>query len=114
MSNFPDTIFSAIDLEPFCARTSGAPCLIPAWLSNHMPCKVWDEIIYPFPNYNCETVDVWEWISNFISYIIVGVITNPCWDYSQTMSVKGATADITMTEFGSLNARDLHFRGPFY
>ena len=25
--------------------------LIPAWLSNHMTCKVWDEIIYPFPNF---------------------------------------------------------------
>ena len=24
--------------------------LIPAWKSNHMPSKVWDEITYPFPN----------------------------------------------------------------
>ena len=23
--------------------------LIPAWISNHMPCKVWDEITYPIP-----------------------------------------------------------------
>ena len=26
------------------------------------------------------TVDVCEWISNFISYVIGYVITNPCWD----------------------------------
>ena len=24
--------------------------LIPACISNHMPSRVWDEIIYPFPN----------------------------------------------------------------
>ena len=28
--------------------------------------KVWGEIIYPFPNFNSATVDVWEWISNFL------------------------------------------------
>ena len=27
--------------------------------------KVWDEITYPFPNFNYATVEVWEWISNF-------------------------------------------------
>ena len=32
--------------------------LIPAWLSNHMPSKVWDEIIYPFQNFNGATVEV--------------------------------------------------------
>ena len=36
--------------------------------SNYIHCKVWDEIIYPFPNLNGYTVEVWEWISNFISY----------------------------------------------
>ena len=25
---------------------------IPAWINNHMPSKVWDEITYPFPNFN--------------------------------------------------------------
>ena len=38
--------------------------LIPAWISNHMSSKVWDEITYPFPNFNGCTVEVWEWISN--------------------------------------------------
>ena len=39
--------------------------LNPAWISNHMLGKVWDEITY----------EVWEWISNFIT----DVITFPCW-----------------------------------
>ena len=32
--------------------------LIPAWISNHMPRKVWDEITYPFLNFNGCTVGV--------------------------------------------------------
>ena len=32
--------------------------LIPAWISNHMPVKVWDEITYPFLNFNGATVEV--------------------------------------------------------
>ena len=38
--------------------------LIPAWISNHVPNKVWDEITYPFPNINGATVEVWEWMNN--------------------------------------------------
>ena len=32
--------------------------LIPAWISHHMFSKVWDEITYPFPNFNGATVEV--------------------------------------------------------
>ena len=32
--------------------------LIPAWIINHMPGKVWDEITYPFINFNGATVEV--------------------------------------------------------
>ena len=32
--------------------------LIPAWISNHMSSKVWDEITYPFPNFNGCPVEV--------------------------------------------------------
>ena len=32
--------------------------LIPAWISNHMSCNVWDEITYPFLNFNGATVEV--------------------------------------------------------
>ena len=28
-----------------------------AWLSNHIRYKVWDEIAYPFPNFNSCAVD---------------------------------------------------------
>ena len=48
--------------------------LIPVWISNCMASKVWDEIIYPFPN----DVEVWEWISNFIPRFIMDVVTYPC------------------------------------
>ena len=52
---------------------------IPAYISNHMPSKVWDEITYPFPNFNGAAVEVWEWISNFIPHFIMVVkITYPC------------------------------------
>ena len=36
--------------------------LIPAWVSNYTPRKVWDKITYPFPNLNGETVEVGEWL----------------------------------------------------
>ena len=49
---------------------------------------MWDEIIYPFPNGT--TIEVWEWISNFISHFIMDIITNPCQDSTKAMSVKGA------------------------
>ena len=54
--------------------------LILVWISNHIPRKVWDEIAYPFPNFNSYTIEVWEWISNFIPHFIMDVITYPCWD----------------------------------
>ena len=34
--------------------------LIPAWISNHMSSKMWDEITYPFQNFKGYTVEVWE------------------------------------------------------
>ena len=47
--------------------------LIPAWISNYVHCKMWDEITYPSPNFNGCTVEVWEWISNFIPHITGGM-----------------------------------------
>ena len=37
---------------------------IPTWMSNHMPSKDWDEITYPFPNFNGCTVDstIYKWV----------------------------------------------------
>ena len=45
----------------------------------HMPSKVWDKITYQFPNLSGATVEVWQWISNFISHFTGHVITYP-WD----------------------------------
>ena len=42
--------------------------IIPAWVNNYIHYKVWDELTYPFPNLNGTTVEVWEWISNFIPH----------------------------------------------
>ena len=49
--------------------------LTPAWIRNHMHCKVWDEITFPFPNFNGFTVEVWKWISNMIPHFMMGVTT---------------------------------------
>ena len=35
---------------------------------NNIHSQVWDEIIYPFPNFNEVTIGVWEWISNSIPH----------------------------------------------
>ena len=40
-----------------------------------MPSKVCDNITYPFPNFNGATVEVWEWICNFILHITIDPIT---------------------------------------
>ena len=56
-----------------------------------MPSKVWDDITYPFPNFNGSTVEVLEWISNFTPHIMMDVITYPRWDQSWKMWIKGAT-----------------------
>ena len=51
---------------------------IPARISNHMCSKIWGEITYPFPNFNCYTVEVWECVNNFITRNTMDVITYPC------------------------------------
>ena len=53
--------------------------LIRPWINNHIHYKVWDEITYPFPNFNSATVEVWEWISNLIAHFMIDVITYLCW-----------------------------------
>ena len=34
--------------------------VIPTWIGNNIHDKVWDEIMYPFPNFNGTTVEVLE------------------------------------------------------
>ena len=52
--------------------------LIPAWISNSIHYKVWNKTISPFPNFNGAAIEVWGWISNFISHFIGRVIIYPC------------------------------------
>ena len=46
-----------------------------AMISNYNHYKVWDEITYPFSNFNGGTVEVWDWMCNFIPRFIMEVIT---------------------------------------
>ena len=56
--------------------------LIPAWMNNHKPSKEWNEIVYPFPNSNEAATEIWEWMRNFISHFVMGLIIYPRWDES--------------------------------
>ena len=40
-----------------------------------MSTKMWDEITYPFPNFNSATVEVCEWIIDSIPHFIMDVIS---------------------------------------
>ena len=53
--------------------------LIKEWKSNYIHYKVWGEITWSFPNFNAATIQVREWITNFIPHIIGHVITYLCW-----------------------------------
>ena len=44
-------------------------------MDNHIQYTVWDEIVYPFLNFNDATGEAWEWISNFIPHFTMEVIT---------------------------------------
>ena len=65
--------------QPFCSPfyKHGLP-LTPAWISIYIARKVWEEISYPFLNFNGCTVEVYEWISHFVPHLIMDVITYPC------------------------------------
>ena len=49
---------------------------------------MWGKITYPLPKVNGATIEVPEWISNYILHFAVHVITYPCRDESQSMLVK--------------------------
>ena len=50
---------------------------MPACLNNHMSNKLYNKITYPFPNVNGSSIEVSEWIGNFIPHFIKYVITYP-------------------------------------
>ena len=47
-------------------------------MNNYMHYIVFDEIIYPFPNFNGATVEIWEWKNNLIAHFAGGVIAFQC------------------------------------
>ena len=60
-------IANALELYLSCTNPLILPCghfyyhgltLIPAWISNYIHYNVWDEITYPFLNFNGATVEV--------------------------------------------------------
>ena len=53
--------------------------LILAWIYNHIPSEVWDEIAEPLPNPNGRTVKVRDRLSNFVPHFIY-TLYNGC-DY---------------------------------
>ena len=63
-----------------------------------MPSKMWDGVIYPFLNFNGCTVEVYEWISNFIPHFIMDVITYAWCDLSYSMLVKEALEGTVMVK----------------
>ena len=60
---------------------------IPTWINNHIDWQMWDVITYPIPNTVGCTVEVWEWVSNFIPHLIRHVNIYP--GYGNTMFMKG-------------------------
>ena len=53
--------------------------LIPAWISNHMPSKTWDEITFPFRISAVQSLKFENWF-NVIPHFMMDLITYPCWD----------------------------------
>ena len=70
--------------------------------------KVYDDITYPFPNFNGCTVEVWEWIINFIQHLSCHVISYPCCDYHQLLWVKGTllTKLLPFWLLGEINSKE--------
>ena len=57
-------------------------------ISNYTQLRIWDEITYTFSNFNRTTIEVLEWMSNFIPHFTGHMITYPCWDLSVSMLVE--------------------------
>ena len=49
---------------------------------------IWDEITYPFPNFNGFSIEIWKWISDFTPHFTGHVITYPCWNQSLSMLIE--------------------------
>ena len=54
--------------------------LILACISNNIHYTVWARITYAFINFNSATIEVFEWISNFISHLTEEMVIYTCCD----------------------------------
>ena len=72
--------------------------ILPAQLADYSHYEVWDEITYPVPNFNGATIDIWEWIGNFIPHFAGHMFSYPCWDDTKSMLMKWSPA-VCMYEF---------------
>ena len=99
MFPFDDAIMKTFSIIYICSQINTLLSIVlsnwqgltwyPGMKSNYTHYKVWDEINYQSSNFNGATVEVWEWISNFISQFTKRMITYACWDESLSTSVKG-------------------------
>ena len=76
------------------------------WISNCIRYNVWDEITDPSPNFNGATVEVWEWISNFIPHFTGYVITYSYQANSWSTLVKRALYQCTDKRSCSLTRKE--------
>ena len=76
--------------------------LIPAWISNHIHHKVWDEITHPFPNFDVTAVKFENgWVISLEHHIRKGNIINECKIIYRTDCV---TRSIVKLRSGTMNA----------
>ena len=60
----------------------------------YIPHIVSDKITYLLPKFNGTAIEVWEWISYFITHFTIHVIVYLSWDLSYSMLVKGTLDSI--------------------
>ena len=63
--------------------------LIPAWIRNHVPSKVWDEIINPFPNsmVNCWSLRMFKRAPRVIFSIMLSDNHVCCWFHTKCFAL---------------------------
>ena len=76
------------------------------WISKCIHYKVCDEITYPFPKFNGITIELWKWISNFITHM-----TGPVFDFYAGPSARGRQLYCRACNFKSVSAL---WAGNFY
>ena len=69
---------------------------LPSRISKSTHCKIWDEITYPFPNFNAAIVGISEWISSFIPHFTWHMMIYPCWNHNEAVVIEVALQGISI------------------